>query len=171
MPINLTWNCRVCVQMVFLCLLCAFLPNTTLEWIDQKFAKTKMEYISLPSNLNSIIGTTSYYCVILKIMIFHDPIKTIKNKVFPFSKKKITKLCFFFKKTEKPVFLKKQKQVGFFFFWKNPGFSQPWLKATSTDIAIGKYPIDRTPFLLKTKNVSFFEDTKTVVPKLFRAVT
>jgi len=122
MPINLTWNCRVCVQMVFLCLLCAFLPNTTLEWIDQKFAKTKMEYISLPSNLNSIIGTTSYYCVILKIMIFHDPIKTIKNKVFPFSKKKITKLCFFFKKTEKPVFLKKQKQVGFFFFLKKPWF-------------------------------------------------
>ena len=65
-------------------------------------------------------------------MIFHDAIKTIKNKVFPFSKKKITKLCFFFKKTEKPVFLKKQKQVGFFFFEKtlvflNPGWKQPAL--------------------------------------------
>ena len=55
-----------------------------LERIDQKFAKTKMGYIPLPSNLNGIIGITSYYCVILKIMILHD---TIKNKVFPFSLK------------------------------------------------------------------------------------
>jgi len=33
--------------------------------IDQQhFAKTKMGYISLPSNLNVIIGITSYHCVI-----------------------------------------------------------------------------------------------------------
>jgi len=42
-----------------------------------------MGYISLPSNLNGIIGITSY-CVIVKIMILHDAIKKIKNKVFPF---------------------------------------------------------------------------------------
>ena len=27
MYINLTWNCRICVGVAFLCLLCAFLPN------------------------------------------------------------------------------------------------------------------------------------------------
>jgi len=47
-----------------------------------------MGYISLPSNLNGIIDITSYYCIMLKIMILHDAIKTIKNKVFPFSLKK-----------------------------------------------------------------------------------
>jgi len=47
-----------------------------------------MEYISLPSDLNGIIGIAIFYCVILKIMILHDAIKTIKNKVFPFSLKK-----------------------------------------------------------------------------------
>jgi len=43
--INLTWKCRVCVWVAFLCLLCAFLPSlTTMEWIDQQhFAKTKMD--------------------------------------------------------------------------------------------------------------------------------
>jgi len=105
MQINLTWNCRVCVEMVFLCLLCSFLPSlTTLEWIDQKFEKTKMGYISLPSNLNGIIGITSYYCVILKIMILHNATKTIKNKVFPFSLEKEQNLVSF------------QKKPGRFFF-------------------------------------------------------
>jgi len=30
MYINLTWNCRVCVGVAFLCLLCAFLPSLPL---------------------------------------------------------------------------------------------------------------------------------------------
>ena len=64
-----------------------------------------MGYISLPSNLNGIIGITSYYCVILKIMIFNDAIKTIKNKVFPFSLKKEQNLVSFFLK-KKRVFPK-----------------------------------------------------------------
>ena len=81
----------------FLCLLCAFLPSlTTLEWIDQQhFAKTTMEYISLPWNLNAMIGITSYYCVILQMMVLHDARKTIQN-VF---------LCFF--KEQKLVSFKK----------------------------------------------------------------
>jgi len=54
-----------------------------------------MGYISLPSNLNGIIGITSYYCVILKIKILHDAINTIKNKVFPFSLKKEQNLVSF----------------------------------------------------------------------------
>ena len=79
-----------------------------------------MGHISLPSNLNGIIlGITSYYCVILKIMILHDAIKTIKNKVFLFSLKIRTKSCFFLKKIKKTrVVKKKQKNnrwVGFFF--------------------------------------------------------
>ena len=70
--INLTWKGRVCVGVAFLCLLCACLPNlTTLECIDQQhFAKTKMAYISLPWDLNAITGIKSYYCVILKMVIF-----------------------------------------------------------------------------------------------------
>jgi len=47
--------------------------------------KTKMGYISLPSVLNAIIGITSYYCVILKLLILHDGMKTIQNWLFPFS--------------------------------------------------------------------------------------
>jgi len=54
-----------------------------------------MGYISLPSNLNDIIGIKSYYFVILKIMILHDAIKTNKNKVFPFSLKKEQNLVSF----------------------------------------------------------------------------
>ena len=48
-----------------------------------------------PQNLNGIIGITSYYSVILKIMILHDAIKTIKNKVFSFSLKKEQNLVSF----------------------------------------------------------------------------
>jgi len=71
--INVTWNCWVCVGVAFLCLLCACFANlTTLEWIDQQHvAKTKKGNNSLPSNLNAIIGITSYYCVILKMVILH----------------------------------------------------------------------------------------------------
>jgi len=84
--INLTWNGRVCVGVTLLCLLCACLPIlTTLEWIDQQhIAKTKMGYISLPSNLNARISINSYYCVILKTVILHETIKTIQNKFLRF---------------------------------------------------------------------------------------
>jgi len=58
--------------------------------------KTKMGYISLPSILNVIVAITSYYCVILKIVILHDEIKTIQNGVFLLSLKKEQKSCFFF---------------------------------------------------------------------------
>ena len=109
--------------VAFLCLLRAFLPSlTTLEWIDQQhFAKTKMGYISLPSNLNATIGITSYYCVILKVEILHDAIETIPNGVFVFFFKR-AKTCFFWKKTNSDL----KKQVGCFFL-KKTGFSQPWL--------------------------------------------
>ena len=54
-----------------------------------------MGYVSLPSNLNGIIGITSYYYVILKIMILHVAIKTIMNKVFPYSLNKEQNLVSF----------------------------------------------------------------------------
>jgi len=105
--INLTCNCRVCVGVVFLCLLCACLPSlTTLESIDQQhIAKTKIRYISLPSNLNAIMGITSYYCVILKMVILHDAIKTFQNGVFACFMKKT---CFWIKKYT-PGFVKKRR--------------------------------------------------------------
>ena len=48
------------------------------------FAKRKVGYISLPWNLDAIIGMKSYYCVILQVVILHDAIKTIPNGVFIF---------------------------------------------------------------------------------------
>jgi len=39
-----------------------------------------------------MIGITSHYCVILKIVILHDAIKTIQNGIFPFSFKKQTRV-------------------------------------------------------------------------------
>jgi len=56
---------------------------TILESIDQQhFANTKIRYISLPPNFGAITGITNYYCLILKMVILHDAIKTIQNWVF-----------------------------------------------------------------------------------------
>jgi len=63
-----------------------------------------MVRISLLSILNAIIGTTSYYCVILKIAILHDAIKTIQNGVFPFSLKLEQNLVSFQKKQKNGFF-------------------------------------------------------------------
>jgi len=61
-----------------------------------------MGYISLPSNLNAIIGITSYYCVILKMVILHHAIKIIQNEVF----------VFFVQKEQKTVSIQKIKIIG-----------------------------------------------------------
>jgi len=79
--------------------------------------ETKMRHISLPSNLNVIIGITRYYCVILKMVILHGAIETIQSGVFVFLKKG-TKTCFFSKKQKMRI----KKQVGCFF--KKTYFSQ-----------------------------------------------
>ena len=115
--INLTWNDRVYVGVAFFCLLCACLPNlTTLEWIDQQhIAKTKVRCISLPSNLNTAISIKSYYCVILKMVILHDAIKTIQNRF----------LCFFLKKEQKHVFSKKWINEDMWIVFFKPGFFNP----------------------------------------------
>ena len=63
----------------------------------------KNKDFALPSFSNPIIGTTSYYCIILKMVILHDAIKTIQNGAFPFSLKK-SKILLLFKKSKKIVF-------------------------------------------------------------------
>ena len=65
-----------------------------------------MGFISLSSILNAIIGITSYYCVILKMVILHDAIKNNSECFF----------CVYLKRTKTYSFLKQQKK---FFF--NPG--------------------------------------------------
>ena len=47
-----------------------------------------MVYISLPSILNAMIGITSYYCLILKMVVLHNAIKPFQNGVFVFFIKK-----------------------------------------------------------------------------------
>ena len=120
MYLNLAWNCRVCVGAVFLCLSACLPSLATLEWIDQQhFAKTKMGCVSLSSDLNVIVAITSYYCVILKMVILHVAIKQF-----------IMEFLRFFKE-QKPVSFQKnektdwKKQVGV--FSKKTVFSQPWL--------------------------------------------
>jgi len=49
---------------------------------------------------DATMGITSYCCVILKMVILHDAIKTLQNVVFAFFKKR-TKTCFFSKETKK----------------------------------------------------------------------
>ena len=117
MHINLTWNCTVCVGVAFLCLLCACLPSLTTEWTEQQyFAKTKMGYISSPSILNAKTGRiTRCYCIIRKMVILHDAIKTIQNGVFVFFLKKGQKPVSFWKITDRLFFFKNG------FFWILPG--------------------------------------------------
>ena len=80
---------------------------------QQHFAKTKMGYISLPSHLNAIIGIKSYHCAILKMVILHDAINTIKNRVFViFIKKKKT---LSFKKKQKNGLKNNKKTCELFF--------------------------------------------------------
>jgi len=84
-----------------------------------------MGYISLPSILNAITDITSYSCVIPEMVILHDGIKTIHNRVFPFSLKKEQNVVSFQKKQTKRFLQKKQKKTGGLFFFNKTGFSQP----------------------------------------------
>jgi len=68
------------------------------------------------------IGITSYYYVILKMVILHDAMKTIQNSIFVFFSKQRTKTCFFLKKPKNGL-KKIKKHVNCFFF--KPGFFQP----------------------------------------------
>jgi len=69
------------------------------------------------------MAITYYYCVILKMVILDDAIKTIPNGVFPFSLKK-NEILFLLRKTKSRLF-KNKKTVGLFLSKKrvflNPG--------------------------------------------------
>jgi len=73
--------------------------------------------------LNAIIVTTSFYCVIVKMVILHDAMKTIQNGV----------LVFFLKKDQN-LFLSKRKP--------KTGFCQPcvaiyyWLAGSSNHLVL-----------------------------------
>ena len=124
MQVNLTWNCRACVGVFFSLFAVRMLAkpyHLGVNW-PTTHCEIKDGYISLPSILNAIITITSYYCVILKIVILHDGIKTIQNEVFLFSLKKRTKSGFFYKKLQKTFFFFKQKNPGGLFFFEKPGF-------------------------------------------------
>ena len=126
--INLTGNRRGCVGVSLLYLLCACLPSlTTLEWTDQQhFAKTKLGYTSLPSILNAIIGITSYYCVILKMMVIGWCNKNNSEWGFYVFLRKRTR-SYFFKKNKQTLFNTK-KQVGCFSFLKMDFLNPVWHK-------------------------------------------
>jgi len=79
------------VGVAFLCLVC---PNKD----GLHFIPTKMGYISLPSNMNAIIGIKSYYCVMQKMVILHDAIKHFRIG-----------FCDFYEKEQIPVSLKKKR--------------------------------------------------------------
>jgi len=83
------------------------------------FCEKKMGYISLPSNLNAIIGIISYYCVILKMVILHDAIKTTQNGVLVFKKKERKTVSF--QKNKPKNWMK--KTGGLFFSKKHFFFS------------------------------------------------
>ena len=87
------------------------------RWSLLLLAATVWSFAHLPlglSDRNTMIVITSYYCVILKMVILHDAIKTIQNGV----------LCFSLEKERKPV-SQKNKVVFFQKTWisLNPGFS------------------------------------------------
>jgi len=66
------------------------------------------EYIVAPA-INELIDITSYYCMIPKMVILHDAIKTIQNRVFVFFVKR-TNSSVFIKRTKNSFFQKKTKK-------------------------------------------------------------
>ena len=105
MHINVPWNSRHYVGVANLCCAHACQPYhfDGVNW-PTTVCETTMGYISVSSVLSAIIGITSYYCVILKMVIQHDAIKTIQYGVFVFFLKK-EKSLFLFKTNKERVFL------------------------------------------------------------------
>jgi len=68
-----------------------------------------------------MIAVSIYYCVILQMVIQHDAIKTIQNRVFVFFWKKNKNLFLFKKKQITRIW--KNRRVGT--FWKKRVFLNP----------------------------------------------
>ena len=110
------------MRVAFLSLLCLLTKpyHFGVNW-PSRFAKTKMGCISLPSNSNGILGITSYYCVILKMVLLHDARKQFRMG-FPCCCFLRIKTCF--KKKTKNVY-KKTKITGRLGFSKKRVFLNP----------------------------------------------
>ena len=118
MYINLTWNCRICVVVAFLCLLFAFLPNfyhfgakwPTTPCEDKDWVHSFTLKLECHNSYNKLWLCNSANCDIAWC--------NKNNPEWGF--------CVFFLK-KKPVSLKngfkKPRRVVF----KKKGFSQPWL--------------------------------------------
>jgi len=110
-----TWReTAVCVGLAFLCLLSACFPRLTNNTLRKKRWSA-----FLPWNLNPKVDIADYNCVILKMVILHDAIKTLQNGVCVFSKKKKKKTYVFSKKQIKTD----KKNNGGCFFQKSCFFS------------------------------------------------
>jgi len=99
MHIHLTWSCRVCAGVAFLCLLCAFLPALPLrsEFTNNTLQKQRWgTFFSLRCECHNRYNKL-LLCNFLKMLILHDGIKVSKNGIF----------VLFSKKEQKPVSFKK----------------------------------------------------------------
>ena len=138
MHINFDMKLQSLCGVVFLCLLCACFTkpfHLGVNW-PTTLCENKDGVLFSPSISNAIIGITSYYCEILKMMMLHDVIKTILNGVFPFSLEKRTKSCFFLKNPKNDFlnrfFLKAQKNRWVVFLKKKKtSFCQPCCEVIS----------------------------------------
>jgi len=96
------------------------------ELTNNTLRKQRWDTFLYPQNWMpyTVIGITSYYCVILKMVILHDEMKTIPIGFLRVFLK--NESLFLFKKTKK-IGWKKNKKIGGVFFSKNVFFSQSWL--------------------------------------------
>ena len=111
------WNCSLCVNGVslFAVRILAKPYHFGVNWPKICENKDGVHFFTLKIEWHNRYN--KLLLCILKIMILHDAIKTIKNKVFPFSLKKEQNLVYL-KKTKTRFFFK-QKQMGCFFLKKN----------------------------------------------------
>ena len=91
MCINLTWNCRVCVGVASS--VCWGRSCQALS-LWSELNKDGAHFFTLKCECHNRYN--KLFCVILKLLILHDAIKTIQSGVFVFLKKG-TKTCFFSK--------------------------------------------------------------------------
>jgi len=119
MYINLTWNCRVCVGVAFLCLLWEFLPSLTsfgVNWPTTRCEnKDEVRFFTLKFECNN-----GYKLLLCKSENVDIACCNKNNWEWGFCvfQKKRTNTCFFSKNIK--VRIKKGQKAGrvFFFPWK-----------------------------------------------------
>jgi len=125
MHINMTWSSRVCVGVVFLCLLCACLPSF-IHHLEVNWPTTLCK-----NKDGGRFFTFNFECHnrYKKLLLCNSENSDIawcnkNNSEWDFSVffEKRTKSCFFLKKEKKQFFFKKTKNPGELFFLKKPRF-------------------------------------------------